>query len=182
MSATSQPVASQNSKAPVPFAEYCHTTKTFSLRDGIVVAALADFSLEVHPGEVLVLMGPSGCGKSTALGLLAGHFSPTHGRVFFRGEAVEGPDPRRTIVFQQETLWPWRTVEGNLLFSLESRGLRRACGLRRLGLEAFLLFSFSRRRILERLINPAEAKEALEWLSVVGLKEFSEALPKQLSG
>lgn len=110
-----------------------------------------DFSAE--PGEFVALLGPSGCGKSTLLRLLAGLERPRAGRLTIDGHAIEGPDPSRILVFQDPTLFPWRTVARNVSLGLEARGL----------------MSSHRDRVGKAL-------------DLVGLNDFAEALPHQLSG
>src|SRR6201992_3008001 len=87
-------------------------------RDGKSIPALEDISLDVRDGEFICLVGPSGCGKSTLLNVMGGFLSPTSGSVKIDGQAVQGPDPRRILVFQERGVFPWLTVEGNIGFGL----------------------------------------------------------------
>lgn len=87
-------------------------------RDGKSVAAIDDVHFEVSDGEFICLVGPSGCGKSTLLNLMGGFLSPTTGSIIIDGKAVDGPDPRRILVFQERGVFPWLTVEGNIGFGL----------------------------------------------------------------
>jgi len=116
--------------------------------------AVQDISLTVQPGEFVCLLGPSGCGKSTLLGALAGHLRPGKGSIKVDGATVEGPHAERGLVFQHHTLFPWRRVIDNVAFGLKMQGVPRA----------------ERRR------------RALEMLTMVGLQEFAEHYPSQLSG
>ena len=75
-------------------------------------------SLRIGRGEFVALLGPSGCGKSTLLRLVAGLEPPTAGSLLVDGEAIEGPDPSRVVVFQDPTLYPWRTVWSNVALGL----------------------------------------------------------------
>jgi sulfonate transport system ATP-binding protein len=109
--------------------------------------------LRIGRGEFVALLGPSGCGKSTLLRLVAGLDSPSAGGLFVEGEAIEGPDPSRIVVFQDPTLYPWRTVWSNVALGLEARGLLRGHRDR---------------------VNAA--------LDLVGLTGFASAHPHQLSG
>jgi ABC-type glutathione transport system ATPase component len=114
---------------------------------------LDHISFRVGRGEFVALLGPSGCGKSTLLRLVAGLDFPSAGSVLAEGEGIDGPDPSRVVVFQDPTLYPWRTVWGNVALGLEAQGLLRA----------------HRERIEDAL-------------RVVGLAAFASAYPHQLSG
>jgi NitT/TauT family transport system ATP-binding protein len=92
-----------------------HVRKTFE-RDGNSISVLEDISLDVRNGEFICLVGPSGAGKSTMLNVMGGFLSPTSGSVAIDGETVQGPDPRRILVFQERGVFPWLTVEGNIGF------------------------------------------------------------------
>jgi NitT/TauT family transport system ATP-binding protein len=125
---------------------------SFDLR-GQTLAVLDRISLHIGRGEFVALLGPSGCGKSTLLRLGAGLDSPSAGSLLVEGEAIEGPDPSRVVVFQDPTLYPWRTVWNNVALGLEARGLLRTHR--------------------ERVENA---------LRLVGLTGFANAYPHQLSG
>lgn len=114
---------------------------------------LQRLDLSVAPGEMVALLGPSGCGKSTLLRLVAGLEPLQHGELLADGAPILGPDPSRVVVFQDPTLYPWRTVWDNVALGLQARGL--------LGQQ--------RGRIDEALAK-------------VGLGEFAQAYPRQLSG
>ena len=102
-------------------------SKTFSGRGAQEgVTALADVSLDIYPGEFVVLLGPSGCGKSTLLNLVAGFARPSSGSILHEGTEVAGPDRRRTVVFQEYALFPWKTVQENVEFGLKAQGVSRA--------------------------------------------------------
>ncbi|BDH79543.1 MAG TPA: ABC transporter ATP-binding protein [Methanothermobacter sp.] len=115
---------------------------------------LEDINLQVEDGEFLCIVGPSGCGKTTLLRIIAGLEEPTTGRVFADGKPVKGPGADRGFVFQQYTLFPWRTVLENVTFGLELKGLEEG----------------------ER------EKIAMEYLKLVGLEDFKDAYPYELSG
>ena len=97
--------------------DFVRVTKTFE--NGFV--AVADFSLAINDGELLVLVGPSGCGKSTALRILAGLEIPTSGEVRIDGRNVVEVEPRDrdiAMVFQTYALYPHMTVAENIGFGL----------------------------------------------------------------
>jgi NitT/TauT family transport system ATP-binding protein len=121
---------------------------------GRTVVALRDIDLEVERGEFVCLLGPSGCGKSTLLNAVAGFLRPTSGRILVDGAAVTGPGPDRGMVFQEYALFPWMTVADNTAFGLRVKGLSRADARRR----------------------------AAELLGRLGLADFADRYPKDLSG
>ncbi len=94
-----------------------HVGKVYE-RDGNSLAVLEDINFEVSDGEFICLVGPSGCGKSTLLNLMGGFLAPTTGSISIDGNPVDGPDPRRILVFQERGVFPWLTVEGNIAFGL----------------------------------------------------------------
>jgi NitT/TauT family transport system ATP-binding protein len=106
--------------------------------------ALRNVSLEVDAGEFIAIVGASGCGKTTLLRIVDGLIKPTRGEVRVDGGVVTRPGPDRGFVFQQDALFPWRTVLDNVVFGLEVQGKskraarERADGLIRLvGLAGF---------------------------------------------
>src|SRR5262245_14150093 len=98
--------------------------KAFAAPGGTTVA-LTGVDLDLERGSFVSIVGPSGCGKSTLLQIIAGLIDPTAGAVFLKDRKVEGPPPSVLYVFQQYTrsLFPWKTVERNVAFGLESREL-----------------------------------------------------------
>lgn len=129
-----------------------HVSHQFEL-EGEPLPVLDDVDFSVEPGSFVALLGPSGCGKSTLLRLLAGLDHPTRGTLNVDGETIGDPDPSRILVFQDPTLFPWRTVWDNVALGLEAQGILKS----------------SRRRV----------DNAIE---LVGLKGFDKAYPHQLSG
>jgi NitT/TauT family transport system ATP-binding protein len=115
---------------------------------------LDDVSIHVTPGEFVCLLGPSGCGKSTLLGAIAGHLPIASGRLTLDGDAIDGPDPQRGLVFQHHTLFPWKTVLDNVGYGLKMKGVAKA----------------------ER---NARARELID---LVGLSGFENRYPSELSG
>jgi NitT/TauT family transport system ATP-binding protein len=118
------------------------------------ILALTDIELTVGEGEFVSLLGPSGCGKSTLLKIIAGLIPASGGGIEIDGRPVTGPGPERAVVFQDYALFPWMTVESNVEFGLEARGVPLA----------------QRRQV------------SAELLRVVGLAEFGKKYPHLLSG
>ena len=87
---------------------------------------LENVNLSLEHGSFTCLVGPSGCGKTTLMHLVAGFERPTEGAVVVDGIPVIAPHPRRSVIFQDYGLFPWRTALGNVLFALEARGERGA--------------------------------------------------------
>ena len=84
--------------------------------------AVRDVSLQVAAGEFISIVGASGCGKTTLLRIVDGLIPPTGGEVLVDGHVVVKPGPDRGFVFQQDALFPWRTVLDNVIFGLEVQG------------------------------------------------------------
>jgi NitT/TauT family transport system ATP-binding protein len=89
------------------------------------VEALHDVSITVEPGSFVSIIGPSGCGKSTLLNVVAGFVRPSSGTVLIDGKTIDGPSAERGVVFQQYSLFPWRTVRGNVEFGLKMKGMAK---------------------------------------------------------
>lgn len=84
--------------------------------------AVADAQLDIEPGEFVCLLGPSGCGKSTLLNSVAGFVEPSEGKITLDGERVTTPGPDRGMVFQQHSLFPWKSVRENVAFGPRMAG------------------------------------------------------------
>jgi len=95
-----------------------HVGKRFGADAAKQTVAVDDFTLDVAPGEFLVIVGPSGCGKTTILNVLAGLEPPTAGEAFIDQRPISGPGPERGVMFQDYALFPWQTVSGNVEFGL----------------------------------------------------------------
>jgi NitT/TauT family transport system ATP-binding protein len=92
-------------------------TKTFNgHKNGRSTRAVGELNLKVKEKEFVAIVGPSGCGKSTFLLMVAGLEHPTSGELTINGQAIDGPDHKRAIVFQEYLLFPWKTVKGNIEF------------------------------------------------------------------
>ncbi len=118
------------------------------------VNALRPTDLHVPAGQFLAIVGPSGCGKSTLLNILAGFLRPTGGTASIGDDPVRGPDIDHGVVFQDYALFPWLSVLDNVAFGLEQQGVARTM----------------RHEI------------ARQYLGVVGLQDFANQRPSELSG
>lgn len=96
--------------------------KVFETEDG-PVHAFGPADLRITPGSFVSLLGPSGCGKSTLMLMIAGLLPLTAGEIVVSGVSVKGPQTAIGIMFQDNTLVPWRSVRGNIALQLELRGL-----------------------------------------------------------
>jgi ABC-type nitrate/sulfonate/bicarbonate transport system ATPase subunit len=107
------------------------------VQGGPPTEALSRTDLNVADNDFIAILGPSGCGKSTLLRIVAGLETPTTGRVLLDGQPVLGPGPDRGMVFQSYTLFPWLTVEQNILFGSRATPERAAQLIARVGLRGF---------------------------------------------
>jgi ABC-type nitrate/sulfonate/bicarbonate transport system ATPase subunit len=128
--------------------------KSYATADGRTIEALQPIDLDIASGEFLMVVGPSGCGKSTLLNILAGLTPPSAGEARVGDILVEGPNIDRGMVFQDYALFPWLDVIGNVEFGLERKGVPRR----------------ERREV------------AMRYLAMVGLTDFAEKRPRELSG
>jgi len=128
--------------------------KAFPKEDGTATQALEGVNLEIRDEEFVCLVGPSGCGKTTLLRIIAGLETPTTGSVTVDGRTVTGPDPKRGMVFQEYSLFPWLKVIDNVAFGQKMKGVGK-----------------EERR-----------KAADHYLAMVGLSQFRDAYPYELSG
>jgi len=129
-------------------------SRTFSSEKAETIEALSHISLSVNNEEFICILGPSGCGKTTLLRIVAGLESASSGSVSVDGVPVTRPSPRMAMIFQEYSLYPWRTVEENVMLGLELRGMNK----------------------------PDRMTAAEKFLDLVGLKGFEKRYPHELSG
>lgn len=118
--------------------------------------AIEDINMSVKHGEFVSIIGPSGCGKSTVLSLLSGLNMPSGGTIVLNGAPLTGTGTDRGVVFQHYSLFPWMTAKQNIVFGIEQ-------------------------------VSPVRSKKEREeqadrYLELVGLTDFAEKFPMQLSG
>ena len=118
------------------------------------VYALRDISTTINPGEFVCLLGPSGCGKSSLLNGIAGFVDPSKGQFYLDNKKIMGPSPEMGMVFQQYSLYPWKTVKENIAFgpSINNRG------------------------------DESPEKVAMNFLEMIGLTKYANHYPNELSG
>src|SRR3981189_1778873 len=139
---------------PLTAIELRNVTKRFRTPKGGVFTALRDFNLAIQPGEFCAVVGPTGCGKSTTLTLVSGLEHPSAGTVTVAGQPVSGITPGVAFMFQQDAVFPWKSVLDNVAAGPRFRGQSR---------------------------TKANAG-ARDWLRRVGLAGFEDRYPHQLSG
>lgn len=131
-----------------------HASVYFRTRDGRAVHALDRVSLDIADNSFVVALGASGCGKSTLLNAIAGFLPLSSGTITLDGRAVTRPGADRGVVFQKDTLLPWKSVVDNVALGLQFAGAPKA----------------------------ARRARAEELLSLVGLQDFANSFPYELSG
>jgi NitT/TauT family transport system ATP-binding protein len=155
MTSTRAAASLQTSAARVPALITARAlSKTYVTVEGGEVQALKNLDFEVFDGEFVSVVGQSGCGKSTLLKVLAGLLPYTAGSVVLNGRPLRGPSPESAIVFQSPVLLPWRTVTENVLLPIEFR----------------------------RLPIATYRQKAVDLLRMVGLQDFAQRYPYELSG
>lgn len=129
-------------------------SKVFQTQGGDRFTALKDVQLDIEDGEFMVVVGPSGGGKTTLLSLIAGLLQPSAGSIVLEGKTIQGPGRDRGVVFQQDSVFMWRTVIKNVEYGLE----------------------------MARVPKADRRARALHYLRMVGLEKFANFYPKELSG
>lgn len=132
-----------------------HVSKIFPKTDDRgVLTAVENFDITIANGEFVAIVGTSGCGKTTILRMIAGLITPTNGTVTLNGVPITKPDPQRGMVFQKPTLFPWMSAKKNIAFSSKVRGKA----------------------------SRSDREKAERMLQMVGMEEFGNDYPHQLSG
>jgi NitT/TauT family transport system ATP-binding protein len=129
-------------------------SQSFTRDDGSELVVLEHLDIEVQDKEFVCILGSSGCGKTTLLRLIAGLDTARAGTILLDGEEMKGPSSKVGFVFQEYSLFPWRTVIDNIAFGLEMKGIAKE----------------ERYRIAER------------YLELVNLTQFRTNYPSELSG
>ena len=118
------------------------------------VVALEKINLDIKKNEFICIMGVSGCGKTTLLNALAGFIQPTNGKILLKGNEIQGPGPDRAVVFQDDAVFPWLSVEDNIAYSHK----------------------------IKSTYGDKEKELVQNYIKLVGLEDFKKAWPRQLSG
>ena len=149
-------MASVHPSLAAKYIEIQGVEQTFRTAKG-VFPALRDIHLTIAKGEFVALIGHSGCGKSTLLNLIAGLTTPTGGNLICANKEIKGPGPERAVVFQNHSLLPWLTCEGNIHLAVE--------------------------RVFGRTEIKAQLKERTQAaLALVGLSHAAQKRPGEISG
>ena len=131
-----------------------HVTKVFPRDEGEPTVALKDINLTIEEKEFICIVGASGCGKTTLLRIIAGLETTSEGTILLSGNPIQGTDTDRGMVFQEYSLFPWKSVIDNIAFGLEMRGIPKA----------------------ER------REKAEKYLKIIRMEQFRDAYPHELSG
>jgi len=129
-------------------------SQSFPREDGSILTVLDNLNFEVKDKEFVCILGSSGCGKTTLLRLIAGLDTAKSGAIILDGQEIHGTSPKVGFVFQEYSLFPWRTVIDNIAFGLEMKGMGKD----------------ERYRIADR------------YLELVNLTQFRNSFPSELSG
>ena len=147
------PISKSDLRTRKTILEINRLRKVFSI-NGSFLTVLDCIDFRVKSGEMICILGRSGCGKSTLLKMLAGFLTPSSGEILLNGKPVSDPGTDRCVVFQEDTLFPWLTVQENIAFGLKGRNKDKK-GIR---------------------------EEVDRFVGLVGLTEFRDYLPREISG
>jgi NitT/TauT family transport system ATP-binding protein len=147
-------MAAPSDSGAIPFGHFKDVRQSFERRGQATLVAIENIAFDLEAGRLVTLLGPSGCGKTTFLKIVGGLIAASSGVIQINGRDVHEPQPDFGFVFQQANLMPWRSVLANVLFPME---------------------------ILHRA-DAAATRFAKELLALVGLEEFEQSYPAQLSG
>lgn len=138
----------------MPAIKIKNVTKYYQGDDGEPTKALDDINLEIKDGEFVCIVGPSGCGKSTLLEIVAGLLHHTSGDVLLDDEPVNGTSREIGVVFQDPSLYPWRTIRKNIAFGMG----------------------------IAKVPKEEQEQRLTHYIELMGLKGFENKYPSQLSG
>ena len=124
--------------------------------DNQLLRVIDDISFSISDGEFISIVGPSGCGKTTLMNIIAGFVRPTSGKVMLDGIEINGPSQNRGVIFQEYGIFPWLTVEKNILFGLTLRN--------------------------SKVPKDQHQQICSRYLHLMGLADFSKSYPRTLSG
>lgn len=130
-----------------------HIHHTYFTKDS-ASRALEDIHLSIEEGEFISFLGPSGCGKTTLLSIVSGLLKPTSGDVYIKGKRVESTSSSIGYMLQQDYLFPWKTIQENILIGLK----------------------------ISNQLNDETTASATKLLNEMGLKSVNKSYPRQLSG
>lgn len=116
--------------------------------------ALVDVNFAINKGEFVAIIGPSGCGKSTLINAIAGFLPFDEGAIYYQDSLIEKASRERVVIFQNHSLFPWKTAKDNIAFALRARGVD----------------------------SGSVSDEAMKYLKMVELEEYAHLYPKELSG
>ncbi|WP_292467155.1 ABC transporter ATP-binding protein [Methanolobus sp.] len=131
-----------------------NVSRKFTKDNDTSTLALDNVSMEVGDEDFVCFIGPSGCGKTTLLRIISGLDKPDEGEVYLDGKKIESPGPDRGMVFQEYSLFPWKSVIDNIIFGPQMQGIKKKDAL----------------------------KDAEKYLKLVGLQQFRDSYPYELSG
>jgi ABC-type nitrate/sulfonate/bicarbonate transport system ATPase subunit len=138
----------------MPTIKISQLNKSYESSDGEQTSALENINLEIQDGEFVCIVGPSGCGKSTLLEITAGLLSHTSGEILLDGKPVNKPSRDIGVVFQDASLYPWKTVRKNIALGMD----------------------------IAKIPKEEQEKRLEKYIKLVNLSGFENSYPSQLSG